>query len=105
MGSTLLNTLDADLRRSIEDIRAYMSRIWARPLHRYYTDHTVNHSDRIVALLDGLTAGMMRTDKRLSPIEVYVLLAATYLHDIGMQNEKFAGGDLDKIRDERKSVV
>jgi hypothetical protein len=38
------------------------------------------------------------TDKRLAPTEVFVLLSAAYLHDIGMQNEKFAEGDFDEIR-------
>ncbi len=100
MNSTLVNTLNADQRRALENVRDAAARIWARPLHRTFTDHTPDHSGRIIALLDGLTAGMMATDKRLSPTEVWVLLAAAYLHDIGMQNEKFAGGDLDEIRDQ-----
>jgi HD superfamily phosphodiesterase len=102
----LTHTLDADQRRALENVRAAAERIWASPLHRYYTDHTTAHSERIVTLLDGLTAGMMATPKRLSSTEVYVLLAAAYLHDIGMQNERFADGDsstsserrLDEIR-------
>jgi hypothetical protein len=98
MNSMLMEILDADRRRALENAREAAARIWARPLHRSYTDHTVAHSERVIALLDGLTAGMMATDKRLSPIEVFCLLAAAYLHDIGMQNEKFAGGDLDEIR-------
>jgi len=98
MNGTLMNTLDADRRRALENVREAAARIWSRPLHRYYTDHTVDHSQRVITLLDGLTAGMMTTDKRLCPTEVFCLLAATYLHDIGMQNEKFAGGRLDEIR-------
>ena len=99
MNSMLMNSLDADRRRVIENIREAAGRIWARPLHRYFTDHTVAHSERIIALMDGLTAGMMATDKRLAPTEVLVLLCAAYLHDIGMQNEKFAHADLDEIRE------
>jgi hypothetical protein len=99
MNKTLMNILDADQRRAVENIRDAANRIWARPLHRYFTDHTVAHTERIIALMDGLTAGMMAVaDKRLMPTEVFVLLCAAYLHDIGMQNEKFAKGDLDKIR-------
>ena len=89
----MLDTLDSDQRRQLENVRAAAGRIWSRPLHRYYTDHTMAHSERVIALLDGLTAGVMRTDKWLSPTEVFVLLAAAYLHDIGMQNERFANGD------------
>ena len=97
MSNRLMDVLDADRQRVVENVRAAAQRIWERPLHRYFTDHTVAHSERVIALLNGLTAGMMRDDKRLSPVEVVILLAAAYLHDIGMQDERFAGGDLDEI--------
>ena len=94
MSLTLTSMLDADRQRAVANIREAAGRIWARPLHRYYTDHTVAHSERIIALMDGLTAGMMAVgDKQLAPTEIFVLLSAAYLHDIGMQNEKFAEGD------------
>ncbi len=99
MGKMLIDTLDVDQRRALENVREAAARIWARPLHRYFTDHTVAHSERIIGLLDGLTAGMMTTDKRLTSTEIFILLAAAFLHDIGMQNEKFAGGDLVEIRE------
>jgi hypothetical protein len=101
----LINTLGSDRRRALENVCAAADRIWSRPLHRYYTDHTVTHSERIITLLDGLTAGMMATGKSLSPIEVFVLLAAAYLHDIGMQDERFAGGDLEEIRAHHHEVT
>lgn len=95
---TLTDTLTADQQRALENIRAAAERLWARPLHRYFTDHSVAHSERIATLLDGLTAGMMGTPSRLAPVEAFVLLAAATLHDIGMQDERFAGGDLEEIR-------
>ncbi len=98
MSSKLIDTLSTDQRRALENIRAAAERIWSRPLHRYYTDHATTHSERVIALLDGLTAGVMATGKRLSPTGVFCLLAAAYLHDIGMQNERFAGGNLEEIR-------
>jgi hypothetical protein len=98
MDERLVDILNADQHRALENVREAVARLWSRPLHRYYTDHTVAHSERVIALLDGLTAGMITTDKRLSSTEVFCLLAAAYLHDIGMQNEKFAGGSLDEIR-------
>ncbi len=94
----LITALTEDQHRVLDNIHAAAARIWARPLHRYFTDHGPNHTDRIIALLDGLTTGMLATDKRLTPTEVFVLLAATCLHDIGMQDERYAGGDLEKIR-------
>jgi hypothetical protein len=98
MDKRLIDTLDQDQRRRLEDVRQAVENIWSRPLHRYYIDHSLAHSERVIALLDGLTAGIMSTDKRLSRTEVYILLAAAYLHDIGMQNEQFAEGDLETIR-------
>ena len=94
----LIRHLDEDWRRALENIRAAAGRIWSRPLHLYYTDHTVDHSERVIAELNGLSAWMMAAARALSPTEIFVLLAAAYLHDIGMQNEKFAGGDLAEIR-------
>ena len=94
----LLDTLDEGRRRRLENIRAAAGRIWARPLHRHYTQHGVPHSERIIALLDGLTEGLMRGEGRLSQDETFILLAAAYLHDIGMQDERFADGDLEEIR-------
>ena len=73
MSESLLDTLNADQRRTLENVRAAAERIWSRPLHCYYTDHTVTHSDRVVALLDGLTGGMMATGKRLTPGEAFVM--------------------------------
>lgn len=99
MNNTLMTLLNADQRRMIENIREAAQRIWACPLHHHFTDHTVTHSERIIALLDSLTAGVMSSSKRLSSTEILILLSSAYLHDIGMQNERFAGGDLEQIRD------
>jgi formylglycine-generating enzyme required for sulfatase activity len=93
MDGRLVQILNTDQQRALGNTCDAASRIWSRPLHRNYTDHTVAHSERVIALLDGLTEGVV-----LSPTEVLVLLAAAYLHDIGMQNERYAGGDLEEIR-------
>ena len=83
MPHPLTSYLTKDGRRAVENVCEAAARIWSRPLHRHYTDHTVAHSERVIALLDGLTEGMMGTDKRLSGTEILVLLAAAYLHDVG----------------------
>lgn len=99
MNPSLTEWLDLDRQRLVANVRDAAARIWSHPLHRYFTDHTVTHSERILGILDGLTAGLMKTGRRLSETEIFVLVAATYLHDIGMQDERFAEGDLDRIRD------
>lgn len=94
----MIEYLCEDLRRAVKNVREAANEIWKTPKHKYYTDHTVDHSDRIVKKLKGLIHGIMHGDHPLSQHEIYILLAAAYLHDIGMQNERFEGGDLEKIR-------
>jgi len=62
--------------------------IWAKPVLRQYTDHTVEHSRRVISLIDELTA-RLRGNNRLNDNEAYVLLSAALLHDVGMQCEIF----------------
>jgi len=100
-----MTLLNADWQRAVENARQAADRIWARPLRRYYTDHSVTHSERIIARLDGLTSGIMTTDGRLSPAEVLVLLSAAYLHDIGLQDERFANADLETVRADHPAVT
>ncbi|MDH5508592.1 MAG: hypothetical protein OEZ02_15325 [Anaerolineae bacterium] len=84
--------IDNNMLRAINNVRDIAQEIWKTPKHKYYTDHSVDHSNRIISILDGLTSGIMNSEAPLSKNEIYILLAATYLHDIGMQNERYAGG-------------
>lgn len=57
--------------------------------HCHLIDHGPAHADRVIALLDGLTDGLMnRDDDRLNPDETYILLAAAHLHALGLQDEQ-----------------
>lgn len=67
-------------------VRKKAEAIWRKPLLRQYTDHTIDHADRIVEILDKLCALLV---KPLTNDEAYVLICAAYLHDIGMQQERF----------------
>ncbi len=79
---------DLGLHRSVMTVRDKVQHILERPVHPHYTDHSLKHSERVIKNLDGLTQELMRLDGHLSPTEVYILLAAAYLHDIGMQDER-----------------
>ena len=70
----------------IYQVRGKVEAIWKKPLLRQYTDHTVDHSFRIIQILDKFTDLL---DKSLTADEAYVLLCSALLHDIGMQQEKF----------------
>lgn len=102
---TLLDSLDDDLKRAVGNVRDASKRLWAVPVHEYYTDHTVCHSDRVVKYLDGLTSAHRTGNKndRLSNHEIYILLAAAYLHDIGMQFTRVEG-NLEQLREVHNEV-
>jgi hypothetical protein len=90
-----------DIKLSVKGVKADAQRIWSTPKHISYTDHSVSHSERIIRLLDGMTSSMMKDSKyRLSEMEIYILLTAAYLHDIGMQNTVYAKGNLEVTREQ-----
>jgi len=89
--------------QEVTRIRAASNRVWAVPLHRYYTDHSVAHSDRVIEKLSALVPDA--TASGFSPLEIYILLASAYLHDIGMQHEQYKNGDLEQIRNQHQEIT
>jgi len=84
----------------IERVKVY----WETPLDSWFTQHNWNHSDRIVEHINSL---LSTSNIVLEKEERFVLLAAIYLHDIGMQLPEYAqlpkkttytSGDLEEIR-------
>jgi hypothetical protein len=66
----------------LERIREETSKILKIPFERFFTDHSVEgHSTRILQHLHGLTHGLKAP---LCEDEEYILIAATYLHDISL---------------------
>ena len=93
MPHRLTDHLDPHWRRAVENVRAAAARMWERPSHRHIVDHGPAHADRVVALLDGLTEGLMtRRERPLAMEEIYILLAAAYLHAVGLQDEQSEPG-------------
>lgn len=82
---------------SLDGVRYAAETIWKTPVFRDYTDHSVEHSDRIIDHLGKLAEGLVLSN-RISATEMFVLLAAAYLHDIGMQDERFQDGDPSEVR-------
>ena len=74
------------LRGRLLTIRESVTPILASNLLRSFTDHSVLHSDRLCDLIDELTASM--GDHALNDTEAFILYAAAYLHDMGMQHER-----------------
>jgi len=53
-----------------------------RDLFPNFTDHTIRHCDNVVEILDKLVPDEIKD--QLNAWELYFMIAATYLHDIGM---------------------
>ena len=77
-----------------ENIKSACKKIWKNPRLGWYTDHGVEHSKRIVSILAQICDGLLQNpetqlpDYGLAPQEVFLLLSASWLHDIGMQDLK-----------------
>lgn len=59
--------------------------IWESQHLRTFTAHGKDHILQVEANLDALTRGLQNSPQKLGPHEIFVLIAACYLHDIGMQ--------------------
>jgi formylglycine-generating enzyme required for sulfatase activity len=89
MAHSLVTYLDHSWQRAVENVRTAAARLWERPARRHAVDHGPAHAERVAVLLSGLTEGLMkRGDHPLASEEIYILLAATYLHAIGLQDEQ-----------------
>ncbi|MCS6554185.1 ATP-binding protein [Curtobacterium flaccumfaciens] len=85
--TTLYKALNGrtDLQGKILDLRNRVDRYLrsSNNLFPHYTSHGVDHSDHIIRQLSNLLIADGR-DLILNDIELYLLIAAAYLHDTGM---------------------
>ena len=87
----LLSTLVRDepkLAKALTAIRESALEIWAEQAMRTFTAHGEDHFAQVETNLDRLCVHLQETDARLNSHEIFVLLAACYLHDIGMQSDE-----------------
>ena len=76
-GDQLATLLESTVRRNAE---VMLRRIGS--LFPQYTDHTIEHSNNVVRILDWLVPAAAK--QNLNKWELYFLVAAAYLHDLGM---------------------
>src|SRR5690349_20147721 len=74
----------APRRSRLNDLREKIARVLSNRLHTHFTDHSIDHSDRLAVLAQQLASPLRR---KLSSEEAFVLYAACYFHDSGMHNE------------------
>lgn len=78
---------DADYMRStLLGLKQGLSELWGTAhVVRNFTDHGVAHTERVIGILWDLYRQRNVAFGQLSRDEVFVLISASYLHDIGMQ--------------------
>jgi len=65
-----------------------MMNFWETPLIQHYTRHGIDHSKRIIEILENL---LKNYPNLLNDYECFILISAAHLHDIGMQSPIYAG--------------
>jgi len=82
----LTKSLGDDLAAQLKIVENEAKEIWKKGelYHVYYTLHGLDHSNYIIKILDKLIDGLNPQDN-LNETEIFCLLAAAYLHDVGMQ--------------------
>ncbi len=75
-----------------QDVQKAAKKIWKNSRLPWYTDHGESHSERVIAHLNQICAGLLKDPQSnqpeygLTPVEVFLLLSAAWLHDVGMQD-------------------
>jgi HD superfamily phosphodiesterase len=87
MSEPTFSLCNATCAARLATLRNRIAPILSNRVHRHYTDHSVSHSDRVAVRTEKLAAPLT-ADKRLSNDEAFILYAACYAHDVGMQNER-----------------
>ena len=68
-------------------LRDAVKPILANNLLPHFTAHDVEHCDRVTTVIDAFIEPLQDAANRLTDDELFVVYAAAYLHDIGMQYE------------------
>jgi hypothetical protein len=99
-----LRRISPDLSERLDGVRKAVNKVWKVPYLHWYTDHGPRHSRRVVGLIGQILRPLCldylsrrENDFPLSDYELYILLAACYLHDIGMQDLKVNERSVDEL--------
>ena len=76
---------NSELASDFDAIYAVALKLWKQQLSPKYTAHGHSHIVEVERHLDALTRPIQNSKKPLTADEIYVLLSASCLHDIGMQ--------------------
>lgn len=83
-----LEISDSELAANAQIVYSRVEKFLKYPLHIHYTDHSVEHSIRLLEIISNI---LEETSVCLSDAEKYILICAALLHDVGMQTPCFLG--------------
>jgi hypothetical protein len=93
-----LRRISPDLSERLEGVRKAVNKVWEVPYLHWYTDHGPQHSRRVIDLISQILYPLCHENHfPLSDYELYILLAACYLHDLGMQDLKVDERSVDEL--------
>ncbi len=82
----------ADLVSALAKVPDAVEQLWVKDYQPWFTDHGPNHSRRVAKYALELTRfPLLHESQRLTALEAFILWAAAWLHDIGMQDLMNAG--------------
>ncbi|HEY0366365.1 MAG TPA: hypothetical protein VGC73_07830, partial [Pyrinomonadaceae bacterium] len=76
---------DTPLAAEFDRIYEEAGEIWKEQYMLKFTEHGPLHTQQVERNLDDLTRPLQDSPNKLKPDEIFVLLSAACLHDIGMQ--------------------
>ena len=94
-----------ELSTCLDEIINSCNKIWNNPLLPWFTKHDVSHSQEIIHLLGQILYPLENTPQKLNEHELFILLASTYLHDIGMQYLKVDDISIDKLTSDEYELI
>jgi len=96
---------NSQLFDSLEDIKKISENIWRTPYLPWFTKHDCEHSREIIHILGQILNPIKKTPNYLNEYEIYILLSAAFLHDIGMQFLKIKGIAIDKLTEREYEII
>jgi len=100
-----LESINPALYITLQDIKKFCLARWEVPYLPWFTNHDVAHSEEIIHLLGQLIKPIKSHAQFLNDHELFILLAAAYLHDMGMQSLKIDGIAIDKLTSVQYSEI
>jgi tetratricopeptide (TPR) repeat protein len=90
---------------ALEDIRKFADRVWKDRLLPWFTNHNCENSEEIIFLLCQILKPMDNRPEFLDENELFILLSAAYLHDIGMQYLKIDEFPIERLTEVEYDLV